>query len=420
MKTKTVLTVNGVENAKPRLGRYEQGDASCPGFFLSIMPSGHKSFVYRYRFGGRPRKLTCGIHPQHTLAQARQRAREAIGEIARGIDPAAVKAAARRSGGAAGGDAPKTVEELAERFMARHARRKLRKNTVASYQRAFDKEVLPVWKNRDIATIQRKDVNALLDSIVDDRPVTANRTLAALSSMFSWAVERDILEQSPIPRRFKKPAEEHARNRALSDPELKLLLDATSKLPCAMRRDFIMLLLLTMQRRNEVAFAKWTEFDLEARTWSIPKERTKNKREHTLPLSNDAVALLRDRRRDQAGPYVFGGRAPFNNFSRLKIEIDKLMTKANDDIPIKPWRFHDLRRSGASVMPRLNVNMHVVERILNHVSGSFAGIVSVYQCYEYQPEVQAALEKWALHLAIIQASNVIELHPPSLMSRRSG
>ena len=129
-----------------------------------------------------------------------------------------------------------------------------------------------------------------------------------------------------------------------------------------------------------------------------------------MPLSDDAVAILRDRAKDETGPYVFvRGKNPFNNFARLKIEIDKLITEANGGVPLERWTLHDLRRSGASVMPRLGVSLPVTERVLNHVGGSFGGIVSTYQTYQYGGEMREALEKWALHLAILQAGNVTEL-----------
>ena len=401
--SKQVLTVKSVDAAKPREKRYELADGALPGFYLSVMPTRHKSFIYRYRFGGRTRRLTCGIHPQTTLAQARETAREAIGDIARGIDPATKKAASRKRG-AASGEVPTTIDQLVESFLARHARRKLAPSTARAYERYFTKNVLSAWKQRPLDTIKRPDVRALLDGIVSKKGVLSNRVQAALASMYSWAIEQEIVETSPLAG-MKKLTKEVARERVLSDAELKLLLNATDRLP-RMWTDYTRLLLLTAARRNEVAHMKWSEVDLETCIWTIPSDRAKNGREHRLPLSGAAMAIFRDRERDATGPFVF---ASGEWFSALKKEIDRLMTAENGGKAIPHWTLHDLRRSGATAMPSLGVSLAVTERIVNHISGSFRGIVSVYQKYKYEPEMRDALERWALHLARLQSNNVIPL-----------
>lgn len=396
-------TVNEVKNAKPREKRYELAYAGLPGFYLSVMPTKHKSFIYRYRFGGRTRRLTCGICPQTSLEQAIKVAKAAIGEIALGIDPAARKAASRKPS-VESGEIPTTIAQLVEKFLAQHVSRKLAPSTARAYERYFTKNVLSAWKQRPLDTIKRRDVRALLDGIADKNPVLVNRVQAALASMYSWAVDKEFVETNPLTK-LKKLTEEHPRTRALSDAELKLVLDAIDRLP-RMLADYTRLLLLSLQRRNEVAHMQWSEVDLEARTWTIPGDRAKNGREHRLPLSGAAVALLSARKQDGEGPYVFG-RGDW--FTRLKKEIDRLMTEANGGEAIPHWTLHDLRRSGASVMPRLGVSLPVTERILNHVSGSFRGIVGTYQTYRYEDEMRDALERWALHLVRLQANNVIPL-----------
>ncbi len=395
------MTVYGIESAEIREKRYEIPDGLLPSFYLSVMPSGHKSFCVRFRVKGVPKRLGLGSYPQVTLETARKAAREALGKVALGSDPSAEKKTSRRPDTVSG--APQTIDQLVERFMARHVRKTLKPNTITSYEHILTKVVLPAWRGRDIGSIRRANAIALLDEIADEKPILANRALAVIASMFSWAVDKQIMESSPVVR-LKKPSEEKERQRVLTDVELRLLLDVTDKLS-VMGRDFIRLLILTMQRRNEIAHAKWSWVDLEACTLTIPAESAKNGCEHRLPLSSTAMAILRDRRQDATGPYVFQcGEHPFTGFARLKIEIDRLMGPME-----KGWTFHDLKRTGASLMPKLGIRLPVTERVLNHVSGSFKGIVGTYQIYEYEPEMRDALEKLAAHVAKIQADNVIDI-----------
>jgi integrase len=403
-RDKRSLTIQKIDKAELRTTRYEIPDAALPGFYLSVMPSGHRSFVFRYRIGGQTRKLTLGSYPQMTLAQAHRLAREAVGEIARGNDPAAEKAAQRRA--VAPSAAPQTMDDLVEKFLTRHVSKECRPSTAASYERVLRKDVLAAWSGRTLASISQADVCDLIESVAEDRPVMANRALAVLGSMFNWAIAPGRRYMAASPADGVKPSKEKARDRVLTDAELKLVLDASDQLSRT-QRDFVRLLALTLQRRNEVAHAKWEEFDLEAGVWVLPAARAKNNREHRIPLSAAALTLLRARKQDETGPYVFGGARRFNNFARLKQSLDRLITEANGG-PIKEWRFHDLRRSGASAMPALGVSLPVTERVLNHVSGSFKGIVQVYQRYDYAKEMAEAMQKWADHLAKLSGDNVVE------------
>ena len=156
------------------------------------------------------------------------------------------------------------------------------------------------------------------------------------------------------------------------------------------------LLILTGQRRNEVAALTWRELDLDAKLWTLPAARAKNGIEHQIPLSHSAVEILRTCPRIVNSDFVFSvnGRNPMRAFYLTKRRIDALMPAET-----APWVMHDVRRTVASGMAKLGINLPVIEKLLNHVSGSFAGIVGVYQRHSFADEKRAAMDAWAQHVA---------------------
>jgi integrase len=404
--SKRVLTNKAVENARPRPdGRgYEQADAGLPSFFLNVQSSGHRSFVLRYRIGGRTRKWTIGSFPQLSLEQARTMAREAIVKIKRdGYDPSAEKAASRRPGSLSG--TPRTIDELVEKFLESYVRKNCGPATVKAYTRYFHKDIVPAWKGRDAATIRRADIRLLIDKVAERGDVLANRTLSAIATMFNWAVDKELVEANPAAG--LKKMKEDARERVLSDGELKLMLDAADALSNPVEQQFVHTLLLTLQRRSEVAGMRWSEI-LDEGVWVIPGARTKNKREHRVPLSATVLEILAARPKDTA--FVFPnarGSAPFADFSRLKNELDKFITEANG-IRIAQWGLHDFRRTGISAMPGLEVDVVVADKALNHKSSVLKGAAATYQRFNFEPGIRKALEAWATHLAKLRADNVID------------
>jgi integrase len=158
----------------------------------------------------------------------------------------------------------------------------------------------------------------------------------------------------------------------------------------------VKLLALTGQRRDEVARMEWAEIDFGRRSWTLPRERVKTDQAHEVPLSDAAVAILEAAPRIAGSAYVFttAGDAPISGYSKSKRRLDVLLPT---DMPA--WRLHDLRRTAASGMARLGVNLPVIEKVLNHASGSFAGIVGVYQRHSFGDEKRAALNIWGEHVA---------------------
>jgi integrase len=373
-----LLTEITVRNLKPRADRYEVGDAGARCLRVIVQPSGFKSYVVRYtNVAGRRRKLTlpAGI----TLAAARKLAGDAMFEVARGEDPATAKQAARRSGRAQVDD---TVERLAHQFLEQHAKRQTRIGTYRATAGIFRNIVLPAWGRRSVHDIARRDVIDLVEGVAVDRPVMANRVHAALSRFFRWLCVRDVVAASPctgVPR----PTRETPRDRVLTDGEIRRLWAACEALDaraCACVR----LLILSGQRRGEIAALRWSEVGDGALTF--PAARMKGKQDHACPLSAQAAAIVAAMPRD--GSHVFG-RTLRGDFGRIKRALDARMGDAPH------WTVHDMRRSVASGMAKIGVAVPVIEKILAHRGGSFKGVAGIYQRHSFLPEMAVAMQKWA-------------------------
>jgi integrase len=455
-----VLTPLAVKSAKSAQVRREIPDPGCKGLYLVLQPSGSKSWAFRYRFAGKPKKLTLGPvyrgkdepenatldHP-NTLAGARKLAGEAALLVAKGIDPAKHKKREQHQARLRAENSElldrDTIEAVARVFIEKYAMTNTRETSWLETARLIglkpdptDRsklirtesggEVLSQWGRRTVHEITRRDVHDLLDAIVSrGSPVTANRAFAAIRRMFSWAVSRDVVTASPCVG-ISPPTTEKSRDRVLSDEELRLVWCGAEAIGWPFG-PLLQLLILTVQRRDEVADMNSSELRLQDRLWVIPKERVKNGREHELPLSGPASALFE--RLPQIGKsglvFTVTGETPVSGFSRAKLRMDAeiLKLQKTDAIargenpdkvqPFPNWTLHDLRRTGASGMARLGVQLPVIEKVLNHTSGSFRGIIGVYQRHGFLDEKRSALNVWAAHVAAIvsgdHASNVVAL-----------
>jgi integrase len=219
-------------------------------------------------------------------------------------------------------------------------------------------------------------------------------------------VARDVLAFSPVTG-VERLHKEEARTRTLSDDELRALWFACEHEGALGQA--IRMLALTGARRNEVGHMRWQEIDEDRRLWMLPAGRTKNAREHAMPLSSQAWALIEARPRFAGCPFVFStnGRGPVKNWDGVKRRIS-----ARSGITAETWRLHDLRRTCASGMQKLGVQVPVIERALNHVSGVFKGIVGVYQQHDYADEVRIALQKWADRVEEIVGGEPVKVETP--------
>jgi integrase len=380
------LTDIAIRNLRPDATRREVADGGCRGLYLVLQPSGRKSFAVRYRFGGKTRKLT--LDGRLTLAEARKQATAALHELERGKDPAVLKfdAAAAQAKAVAEREAD-SVDRWVKDFLE-YQRKRVRENTLSQCEHAL-RLVLAKWGGRVVHDIKRRDVIELVEGAVEARgPIAANRVHSYTRRFFSWLCERDVIGASPCTG-VKPPSKERARDRILDDSEIKQLWAACDAIgdPAGAA---IKLLLLTGARLAEVTGMRRSEISDDV--WVLPPERTKNATRHEVPLSRQALATI------ESVP-VFAGREdhvfPPASMARVKVAVDSFMR------PAAPYVLHDLRRTCASGMARLGIPLPVVERCLNHKSGSFRGIVGVYQRHDFAAEKLDALQRWADHVDAI-------------------
>jgi integrase len=420
------LTAKGVENETAGSVRKEVPDGLLPGLFLLVQPSGAKSFAVRYRHAGRPRKLTLGSYPAVDLAGAREMGAKALRAAAEGRDPASEKQTAKIDAAADKIRGQHDLfENIAREFVKRYAMKSTRESSWWETARilglrsnpenpdeliAFKGKglkVLSVWEGRRVQDITKRDVIALLDRIADGgSPIMANRTLAAVRKLFNWCVSRDIIPVSPC-NGIEPPGQERSRDRVLSDQEIKLVWKATDVEGWPFG-PLVKLLVLTGQRLTEVGAMRWEEFDLENKMWTLAPERTKNGNRHQVPLSDAAFEIINavPRVKTTKG-FVFttSKDVAVSGFSRAKERIDAAIAAAlpTGAEPPAHWTFHDLRRSMASGMAGLGIQLPVIERVLNHISGTFRGVVGVYQHHDFAKEKREALDLWGDHIAKLVA-----------------
>jgi integrase len=392
--------------------RKELRDGKVSGLYLVVQPSGAKSWAVRYRAAGQSKKLTLGPYPAIDLAMARKRAQEAIGDVAGGKDPSADKKAFRAAARAERAAEYNRLDRIAASYVDRYVKRKVGKAWGKEIERLFRVEIIPKLGDKRIGAVTKPDIRDLLDTIVDrGSPITANRTFATLRQLFNWALDRDLIKASPMPR--SAPAPETARDRVLSDEEIQLAWRAFEQVGWPFG-PIGKLLLLTGARRDEIAEGTWGEIDFEAKTWTIPATRTKNEEAHEIPLTDTALEILKGLPRVAGKPgFVFTttGGSPVSGFSKAKRAVDAavlgfLTQDSSDDAKVLPhWTLHDLRRTLATNLQGLSVRLEVTEAVLNHTSGSRAGIVGVYQRYKYTVEKRQALDAWARRLEAIVGDN---------------
>jgi len=364
-------------------------DATLPGFGVKVTPAGRKVFIVLYRTSGagsRLRKYTIGPYGRVTLHIARNEAQRILAARIEGRDPASEKQEARRR------LTTDRIDDLVEVFIAQHVSKR---RSAVEISRVLKRELVDRWGSRSVHEITRRDLIQLVSEIVDrGAPVAANKTLKLAKTFFGWCVGKAILDRSPGDG-LKPPTREVARDRVLTDDELRQIIAAARKIGGAYG-GIVEVLALTAQRREEVAQITWGEVDLEKAVWTLPGSRTKNGKPHIVHLSQPAVRTISGR--PTTTTYVFAsGPTRLGGFSDRKLELDRKSQ-------VSGWRLHDLRRTAVSGMARLGVAPHIADKILNHTSGTISGVAAVYQRHEFMEERKEALNLWGEHVARLSAT----------------
>lgn len=366
------LTELTIRKAKPADKRYDLFDASARGLGLRVAISGTKSWFIMRRFNGRMLRITFGRYPEISLANARLKVPEVLREMADG-----------RTQGQRKTDLFKIVlEEWLKKDQAKN-------KSVHQVKMAMYLHALPALGNMSVTSITKRDVNKMIDKVVDaGSPVAANRILAYMKRFFSWCKERDILDQSPV-EAIKLPSKENDRDRVLNLGEIKSFWISCDKMGYPWGPIF-QLLLLTGARLKEISQASWSEISISDRILDLPGSRTKNERAHQIQLSVQTLKILLSLPKVEGQDFLFStnGKTPVSGFSKVKKRLDMLCGVTN-------WRFHDLRRSFAThSSEKLSVSPVIVDKILNHRTGQVRGVTAVYQRGEYLAERREALQKW--------------------------
>ena len=395
----TRLTEASIERigAAPKGKRIEKPDRLAPGLVLRVDSHARKTWWARYRVGARQTKILLGDWPELDVEKARERAREVRREAGRGVDPVA----ARDARDAQDTAAAETFAHLADAFIDSWAPRgKKTKAEMISTVRTHLKPLAGVPKDQ----LHRSMLADIIRGLASPnrkggaKPGAARKAYESATRISRWAVSEGKLEADPF-HLMKPPAKGAPRERVLADRELALLWRAWGDegAPFGL---FQKLLLLTAARRSEVAGMTWRELDdADAPTkWTIPAERAKNGKAHTIPLSKAARDVLAMVPRGDLGPFVFSttdGFRPISGFTTDKRRMDRVtaeLAKREGVEPPEPWALHDLRRTARTGFARLGVSREVAERCLNHVGGS--ALERTYDRHRYEAEIADAFEVW--------------------------
>jgi integrase len=418
------LTQIAVDRLKPpATGRVEYWDNQLPGFGLRVAAprpgqEGRKTWQVMYRIKGKLKRETLGtLSTIPKVETARDLARASMTKAQQGIDP--VEERERDAGEArAAAEAElarqrDTVDAVIDRYLGHYAEKRMRPDYFRETKRTLLREVKPALGSKPIREITRRDVRELLEEVSGrGAPIMANRVLAYLRAMLNWAVANDLMESNPSAG-LKMPAPAVDRDRALDDDESRLFWLACGDIGWPFGPLF-KLLLLTVQRRDEVGDARWPEFELDKAIWTLPRERSKNGKAHLIHLSPLAIEIITTLPKIGTAGYLFttNGETPVSGFSRATDRLRAAMltrrqaelteegsdTAEIEQAVIEPFTLHDLRRTAATGMAGLGIAHHVIDKALNHASGTIRGVAAVYNRHAYLDERKAALDAWSRHV----------------------
>jgi integrase len=384
--------------------RLEVFDVKARGLCLRVTSRKKSwSFVYRPKRSKKLRRYTIGDYPAWTLSAAREKALALRREIQDGGDPV-VAAKTKRDA--------LTIAALVDRFIDRYAKANLR--SWKDYKAVLHRDLVRALGERPAGEVSRAEIADLLDKVAARAPVLANRLQNTVSSVFSWALSEGLVTANPVSG-LRKRTTEFAKVRVLSDDEIRIFWQATGSSSSAFR-DTLRLILLTGQRPGECAGITAEEVDLKSSLWAIPASRTKNKLPHTIPLVGQALEIITGLVEGKnEGPLIVTPRGKALTAQNLA----KAMEALREGLFAETVTPHDLRRTAATLMGRLEVDQMTIGRILNHASTTKATVTgSVYDKHTYVPQKRRALEALDREIQSILAEQVVPTNVTRLLRGR--
>ncbi len=369
-----LLTDITIRALKPTVSRVDYWDTKIPGFGIRVGPR-TKTFIVKQE----NRRHTIGRYPDLSLSDARAQAKKLM---ASPPPPASSL----------------TFREAHELFLSTHCAN-ARPRTQRDYDHILRRHFVGPLGRSKLSEITTERVASIINGLTET-PMEAFHSFSVCRTLFRWAVSMRYISVSPL-NGLRAPRANRPRERVLTATETRSVWNAAD----AMGYPFgtiVQLCLLTGQRRSEIGALRWEYIDRKERTITLPASLTKNRRNHTFPYGSIIEGIL-SRLPDKTSAYLFPARGvpgPFNGWSKSKARLDKLCQ-------IAPWTLHDLRRTVATNLAALGVRLEVTEKLLNHISGSFGGIVGVYQKHGFQQEMRAAVEAWEASLSrLIETASV--------------
>jgi integrase len=390
-------------------------DSECPGLGVRLTPKS-RTFIAQWTDPVTKRKARepLGVWGNITIPQARDAVRARLGDVAKGIDPRTERLRAKEEADRERADAALTFDKLVSDWETLHLagrRERYRTEAVRAIRHAF-----PDLMKRPAARITREDaVNALDELVKVGKAAMAGRTLAYARAAFRWAQKRGKVQANPF-QGLPILAGATERERALTDAELAEVWAATGDFGYPWG-PFFRLLLLTLQRREEVAGMRWSELAPDLSLWSLPGPRMKNGKPHDVHVSEPARNILRSIPRIEGQDLVFSttGKTPVSGFSKAKSALDAAIAVARaardraSAAKPEPWQLHDIRRTGVTTLARLDFDSITVDKLLAHQPARLRGVASVYQRHSFARERAAALDAWAAHITGERVDNIVLL-----------
>jgi integrase len=358
----------------PLNGQVTYWDTTTRAFGVRLSKGGTRTWVV---MRGRTRQLeTIGHYPDMPLANARAEAKRRLAE--------------RRQ--------PRVSDHsfasALDLFVAMHCAKRNKPSTAKETERLLRKHFLPKFRSRSLADTTHEQIADIIDHITN---ATANHAFAAIRTFFRWCVRRRFIPHSPCDG-MVMPDRPVVRDRVLTDPELVSIWRAAERYGYPFGT-IVQLLILTGQRRSEIAMLKWEYINQEHRIITLPSEIVKNNRRHTFPYGA-LVAHILDCIPGRTG-FLFPARGsdnrPFSGWASSKANLETLP-------PIRPWTLHDLRRTFATNLAALKFPPYVTEKLLNHVTGTISGVAAIYNRFQYSDEMRAAIEAWEARLTFLLES----------------